>query len=335
LILVNKNQPEQVRLLRALLALVAVLTFGTCGFMIIQEDWGFWRSLYFTVITITTVGYGDYGLCEAGERFTAILLIFGIGTATYAFGEVVKSAIAYQSAWSFRMQRKVDRINDHFVICGFGRVGKTVCERLTEQSVPFVVIENDDDAIKACLARDYLCVRGEASADATLLEAGIQRARGCVCAVDSDSLNIVITLGARELNPDILIVSRADAEDAVHKIHRAGASHVVSPLLRGGDDIANRLTRPHLTEFIDQSRDEASGYKLGEVKVAPASTLVGKTLKDYGRSHSSIAFLAIKQADGQTRIRPKADEAFAAGDIVFVVGDSDGVYQMSRDAAPV
>ena len=302
--------------------------------MIIQDEWGFWRSLYFTVITITTVGYGDYGLSETGERFTAILLIFGIGTATYAFGEVVKAAIAYQSAWRYRMQRKVDRVSQHFIVCGYGRVGRTVCDRLMEREVPFVIIENNESAIETCIEKGFLVVHGEASEDAVLMQAGIERAKGIVCAVDSDSLNIVITMGARELNPDILIVSRADAEDSVHKIHRAGASHVVSPLLRGGDDIANRLTRPHLTEFIDQSRDESNGFKLGEVKVAPASSLIGQSLREYGQQQRSIAFLAIKHANGETRIRPAADHSFAEGDIVFVVGDCDGVYKMSRDAAP-
>lgn len=325
---------ETKRIARALLALTIVISFGTIGFMIVQEEWGFWRSLYFTVITITTVGYGDYGLSEAGERFTAILLIFGIGTATYTFSEVVKAAIIYQSTGGIRMQNKVSRLRGHYIVCGFGRVGNSVCQCLLETKSKFVVVDNDESRFETCVEKGYLAICGNASEDAVLHRAGIEHARGVVCAVASDSENIVITLSARELNPNTLIVSRADAEDAIHKIRRAGASHVVSPSLRGGEAIANSLTRPHLSEFIDQSRADESDFKLGEVLVDEDSALVGQTLREYGSKARSVAFLAIKHPSGKTRVRPSADERFQPGDIVFVVGDPDGVYQMSNEAAP-
>ena len=150
------------------------------------------------------------------------------------------------------MQKDIDQLRDHYIVCGMGRVGRMVCRQLTDNSTAFVVIEQDTDRFQQARACGFLALRGTASEDATLLQAGIERARGIVCAVDSDSENIVITLGARELNPDVLIVSRADDEDAVPKIKRAGASHVVSPALRGGVDIANLLIRPHLSEILDR-----------------------------------------------------------------------------------
>jgi len=248
---------------------------------------------------------------------------------------VVQAAVGYQAAWRRRMQKNINRLDDHFIVCGIGRVGRTVCRRLTEASIPFVVVEKDDGQFESARSCGFLAIHGVASEDAVLLRAGIERARGVVCAVDSDSENIVITLSARELNPKTVIVSRADAEDIVPKIKRAGASHVVSPSLRGGEDIANLLTRPHLTDFIEQSRRTDSDYKLGEVTVDANSVLVGRTLREYGAQERSVAFLAVKHADGTTRIRPGADEAFRPGDVVIVVGEPEGVYRMSSAAEPV
>ncbi len=233
------------------------------------------------------------------------------------------------------MQKNINQLDDHYIVCGVGRVGRTVCKRLSEASIPFVVVEKDDGQFESARSCGYLAIHGVASEDAVLLRAGIERARGVVCAVDSDSENIVITLSARELNPKAVIVSRADAEDIVPKIRRAGASHVVTPSLRGGEVIANLLTRPHLTEFIEQSARADSPFKLGEVTVDSNSGLVGRSLREYGKQEQSVAFLAVKHTDGTTRIRPGADETFRPGDVVIVVGEPEGVYRMSNDAEPV
>jgi len=146
--------------MRAIVPLSIVLLIGTVGFMIIQTNWGFWQSLYFTIITITTVGYGDYDLSEAGKRFTAILLLFGIGTATYALGQLVQVAVSYQMAWSQRMQKKIDQLKDHFVICGFGRVGRTVCKHLTKDNLSFVVAEKNEEQFHLSCSLGYLSVLG-------------------------------------------------------------------------------------------------------------------------------------------------------------------------------
>ena len=188
---------RQRRLRRAILALSVVLTGGTLGFMIIEPTWGLWRSLYFTLITVTTVGYSDEGLSAQGRGFTTILLVAGIATASYAFSQIVQAAVSYQFAWRRRMQKDIDRLRDHYVVCGMGRVGRAVCKQLTENSTPFVVIEQDIDRFQQAPSYGFLAILGTATEDAVLLQAGIKRARGIVCAFDSDSENIVITLSAR------------------------------------------------------------------------------------------------------------------------------------------
>jgi voltage-gated potassium channel len=323
---------NRTRILRAMAALAAVLIFGTCGFMIIQDQWGFWKSIYFTLITITTVGYGDYGLSPAGQQFTAVLLVGGIATATYAFGQLMQSIVAYQLNWRARMQKEIDQLRDHHIICGFGRVGCLVCGRLDKESIPFVVIEKDNERFKQARERGYYAIHGAGSDDELLIHAGVDRARSVVTAVDSDSENILITLSARELNPKVQIISRADGEGVSDKIKRAGASHVVSPAHKGGNDMAELIINPHLSDFLQGSNGTDCGYKLGEVRIEEGSSLVGRTPSEVGDQEPSLVFVAIKHSDGSTQIRPSVDQAFQSNDILIFAGDYDAIDRMIHAA---
>jgi len=305
-----------------------VVMFGRAFSTMSIEQWSFEKALYFTLITITTVGYSDEGLSPSGKAFTLILLGLGIATATYAFTQLIQAAIGYQLDWRRRMQKEIDRLRDHFIVCGIGRVGRAVCDRLEEARLPFVVIEKDSEPFERARRSGCLVVQGMASDDEALIQAGIERARGIVCAVDSDSENIATTLSAKELNPGILIISRANRESSIRKIRRAGAMHVVAPSLKGGEDIASLLTRPNLAQFLRQG----SGYELDEVTIDSRSPLVGQTLSDYGAREPRIVFVAIKRVNGDTQIRPFGHEAFHTDDIVIVVGEADAVSRMAADA---
>lgn len=323
-----------VRITRALGVLVAVVLIGTLGFTII-EGWDVWRALFFTLITITTVGYSADGLTTAGERFTTFLLIGGIGTAGYAFGAVIQTAVDSQLAWRRRMQKKIDKLRDHHIICGFGNIGRVVGEQLAAASLPFVIIESNDKIYEDAVDRGYLAVQGGATEDENLVLAGIERAAGIVCAVNADSDNIVIALGAREMRPDIRIIARVEDEGSTRKIRRAGASQVISPSRTGALDIADTIIHPHTSEFL-HSAEDANRFELGDVVIAPESAIAGRSIRELGGGDlDEIVFVAIKRLGGATRIRPGGDTRLQGGDVLIVAGKPANLAWLARQAGQV
>jgi voltage-gated potassium channel len=313
--------------------MLIVILAGTGGFMWV-EGWDFWKSLFFTLITITTVGYGDYGLSDAGERFTAILLIGGIVVATYALGQVVQVLVDYRFAWERKMNRQIHRLSDHFIICGLGRIGRAVCIKLARENVPFVGIDTDERAVEDMIEHGHLARVGDATDDSVLEECGIQRARGIACVAGSDTENIVITFSARAMNPDLLIVSRAEHEDSVRKIRRAGASRIISPIRTGGLSIAKAILNPCVADFIEEADDVEGGISLSEMIVKADSPLDGTTVREYVARHGSVVLIALKRRDGALRIRPGADETLGAGDVLIVAGDAGAVSAAAGEAEP-
>lgn len=324
-----RNLASRSRVAKALLALLLIVLGGSAGFMVI-EGWDLWRSLFFTLITITTVGYGAEGLSQAGERFTTLLLIGGIGSAAYAFGAIVEAAVGHHLDWRRRMQQQIDRLRNHYIICGYGRIGCAICEQLDAASFPFVVIEGDAEAFQQACDQGRLAIRGCATQDEILQQAGLERARGLVCAVDSDSDNIVITLGAREMRSDLTIIARVDHEGAARRILQAGATQVISPFRTGAMDIATAIIRPHLSKFLHHSDHAKGGYRLGEVTIEGNSPLVGRTIRDLGREEGrDIVFVAIAHRDGTTRVHPGGDTVFESGDVLIIASDQAGISRMS------
>lgn len=314
------------------MALLMVILFGSLGYMLTQEGWGFWQSFYFTLITITTVGYGDYGINEIGQKFTLILLLFGIVTATYAFSQLMQAAVQYQMNWQRRMLKMIESLNHHHIVCGFGRVGSIVCKRLADVSQPFVVIEKDEMLCNRARQTGYLVIQGSVTDDAMLVSAGIAKAKAIVCAVDNDTENIIATLTARELSKDITIISRVDDGTSAHKVKRAGADHVISPSSKGGEDIANLLINPNLTEFLNHSQQSSSEFTLKEIEIIPNATIVGQTIYDYTISEPSLLFVAVKHPDTPMQVRPDNDMIIQANDVVIVAGRTEAIERLETVA---
>ena len=319
-------------MIKPLLALLGVLCFGTLGFMVIQDQWGFWKSFFFTLITITTVGYSDYQLSPAGEKFAIILLLFGIATATFAFKQLVTSVINHGSLRRYKMQRAIDKLSKHTVICGWGHLGRVVCERLIDAGKPFVVIEKDPDRFEEACFLGHLCIQGSATDDMVLLQAGIDRAECLACAVPVDMENIIITLSAKELNANLRIISRVDEEGGAPKMRRAGASFVVSPAQKGGDEIANMIVNPHLTKILAHTKQDYEGIAISEVCIEEGSDLSGKTLEDYGKAEPSLVFIATKNQISDMLLRPTSSTAIRPGDVVVVAGDAPAIQRMRFSA---
>jgi len=308
--------------LRCLTALAFVIAFGTIGFMLVERDWGPWKSLFFTLITITTVGYGDEGLSPNGEVFAAVLLLAGIGTATYSLTSLVQIAVNFHSAGKRKMQNKINRLTGHFIICGYGRIGHCLARQLSDAKVPFVIVDCEPRVIDAALEAGYLAMLGNSTDDEVLRLAGTERARGVICAINSDAENTFVVLCARDMNPDLFIASRASTDRCAQRIQRAGADVVVSPYTTAGQTIADAILRPRLAEFLRNHR--GGEMELGELVVTPTSELAGQTVLEVGTRFPRIAFVAVKR-DASTEIRPGGNLRFAAGDRVTMAGNREAL----------
>ena len=305
---------------RCILILLTVVAFGTLGFWYIEHDnhWDLWKSLFFTLITITTVGYGDQGLSPAGEKFAAILLLFGIGTATYSITSLVQLAVTYQSTRKQKMQNRIDRLTNHLIICGFGRIGRTVAKELENAHVPFVVVDCQPSIVEEALDHNFLAIQGNCTDDEVLQQAGMGRAKGIICATSSDAENVFVALCAYELNPGAFIACRAGTDSAARQMERAGATLVVSPYTTAGHNIADAILRPKHAQFLHSNR--SGDIELGEFRIESGSPLVGKTVRSIGERLPTVVFVAVRSQDADTPTRPGGHQSFAVGDAVTVAG---------------
>src|SRR5215218_2707327 len=219
------------------------------------EGWNFMDALYMTVITVTTVGYKEvHELDTTGRLWTLALLITGVGTLFYAAVSSVELVVEGAVGGYFerrKMRAELSKLNGHYILCGFGRVGRQVAREFALDGVPFVIVDNDPQRVEECLAEGYLAILGEASEDAVLKEAGVRRARGLVAAVDSDADNVFVTLSARKMNPNLHIVARTSSEESAAKLEIAGADRTISPYAVGGRRLASLATQPLIVDFLD------------------------------------------------------------------------------------
>ncbi len=320
---------------RCIAILLLVVALGTLGFWYIEHDndWGLWKSLFFTLITITTVGYGDQGLSPAGEKFAALLLLFGIGGATYSISSLVQIAVTYQVAWKKKMQNKIDRLKDHLIICGFGRIGRTVAEELQKAGLPFVIVDCKSAIFEQALDNDFLAIHGNSTEDETLHQAGIECAKGVICATSSDAENVFVTLCAHELNPHAFVACRASTDSAARRMERAGATFVVSPYTTAGHNIADAILRPKHAQFLHSNR--GGDIELGEFTLEESSPLVGETVRSVGEQFPRVVFVAIRSHNTETPVRPGGKQSFARDDAVTVAGPRQDLEQLYREAEGV
>jgi len=314
-------------------ALLSVIVFGTCGFTIIEDDWSLWRSLFFTLITITTVGYGDENISAEGEVFAAFLLLAGIGTATYSLTSLVQIAVSYHADWKAKMQKEIERMQDHFLVCGFGRMGQTVCEELHAADVPLVVIDANRERFELAVEQGYHAVCGNSADEQTLQQAGIERAKGVVTVCSADAENMFITLTARDLNQDAFIAARASNQSSARRMKRAGATVVVSPYVTAGVNIAEAILRPKLAEFLQNSRRQGCEFEMTEFTVPAGSPVTSCQVKDVGMKYPSVVFVAMNRPGEPSFVRPGGDQVFEAGDLYTIAGHPADLENMLDEIA--
>jgi voltage-gated potassium channel len=313
-----------VALTRPLALVVAVVAVGVLGYMLL-EGWDFFDALYMVVTTITTVGYGEVQpLSIHGRAFTMVLIVLGAGTMLYTLSAVVHYAVVGEltrRVWRRRMDRRIEHMSQHVILCGYGRVGRQIGLEFQREQVPFVVVDVNEASLSAAGAEGCLFVQGNAADDEVLLAAGVKRARALVTAVDSDVDNVYVTLSARGLNPSLAIIARSARDDAEAKLRRAGADRVISPYQIGGRRMAMLALRPLTVDFVDTiMHDRATELLLEEIDVGPRSPLVGQTLETTRRAEAQDAvILAVKQG-GRLIPHPPLDLVLGAGDQLVVMG---------------
>jgi voltage-gated potassium channel len=324
------------RLAIAVLSLAAVTAIGTLGFVWI-EGWPWFDALYMTVTTITTVGYREVGpLSTAGRAFVIALIGLGVGTTLYLLTALAAMVLEGQLRAAFQrnaMQRRIDALGSHVLVCGYGRYGRVVVEELLHARADLVVVEVDP-ALDSELAQSgvpYLI--GSAVHDEVLERAGIRRARALVIATSSDSDNVFITLSARELAPEILIHARGESEEALRRLRRAGANFVTSPYRMGGLRTAASILRPSVVDFLELAEPRrGEAIDLEEIRVAPGSPLCGRDVASLEAATPRLLVVALKRGEEAIRIAPDKATCLADGDHVVVIGERSHLDQLARRA---
>lgn len=309
----------------ALFLFMAVCLVGSAGFMWI-EGWSFEESLYFTLISITTVGYGDQGASDTGKLYALVVVLSGFGITTYTFSLLMQRAVSNGLRWRDRMQAQIDALTGHSIVCGYGRMGRTICAELAHENASFVVIEEGEKQYEKAVEDGVLVLRGSAADDEVLERAGVRQAAHIVSAVDGEMENIAVTLSASELNPDIEIIARAERDSEVRKLFRAGATRTVSPFRAGGLDAANALLRPAIADCLMHTSEEDCPVELAQVPVEPGSILDGDELARFGQDQGrDAAFVALQHAGGELTISPSGSTRLRAGDTLIVAARPDRV----------
>ena len=312
--------------LQLAVALVAlVLAGGTAGYVLI-EGWSPWDAFYMAVISVTTAGYREvHELSRAGQVFTAVLLIGGVGTAFYAFtlvaAGIIESRLQPRIAERRRL-RMIDHLTDHFVLCGAGRIGRIVADEFRRQGVPFVVVDRDPDAVQEVLALGDVGVVADAGREDVLAKVHVDRARGLIAALGSDAENVYAILSARVLRPDLFVVARADSEDAERKLRLAGADRVVSPYQIGAARMAQTALRPTVVDFVHfATSSDNLELSMEQIGIGADSVLAGRSILDANlRQLYGVIVVGIRRADGTMEFNPPSGAVMGAGDELIVLG---------------
>lgn len=331
----NKTRHLAISIALSLLILVT----GTAGYMII-EDWRFLDALYMTIITISTVGYREVNqVGDIGRVFTIFLVLIGVGFTFYVMAAVVQFMVEGRVRIIMgrrRLDKQIDRLKNHYIVCGYGRIGRVLCRNLQRTPYDLVVVEKNPDLIPVMDKDGILYVASDAADEANLLKAGIRRARGLVAALATDTDNVFLVLSARQLAPELNIIARASQEGAKNKLRAAGANSVESPYEMGAASMAHRIIRPTVTNFLDLAFAHArKDIQMEEIPVSEKSRLTNIPLKDSGiRQDFNLIIIAIKKPDGTMLFNPSFETALMPDDTVIAVGEEENLQKLGKILNP-
>ena len=316
-----------------------LVALGTVGYMLI-EKWSLLDSLYMTVITLSTIGYGEvHAVSQTGRIFTLVLIFLGVGFFLYVIGNVVQFLVEGRIRLilgRLKLDKKIGQLNNHYIVCGYGRMGRALCRYLTQKNLEFVAIEKNADRIPVMNQDGILYILGEATAEDNLLKAGLKRASNLITALGTDADNVFLVLLAKGLNPNLYVVARASQNASKTPLYTAGADIVVSPFDVGARRMAHAVLRPNVIRFLELAfADESTDIHIEEVAVSESSTLVDVSLQESGiRQNYDLIILSIVNQDGTMVFNPSATTRIGAGGSVLAVGSSENLMKLEEILNP-
>jgi voltage-gated potassium channel len=329
------SKRSRTRINYALIALILSIILGTLGFHII-EKWSLEDSLYMTIMTVTTIGYGEvHPLSHRGKIFGIFFMLLGATIYTYVLSIAVQALVQYEFIEAFGQRRRVremNRLHNHYIICGAGRVGMRVISEMQRVGLGFVVVETDPNKVAIFIDSGIHVVARDATLDEALKEAGVERARGLASCLPSDADNLYVVLTARDLNKNLHIVARAIEEQAEHKLIKAGANRVVAPTIIGSHRMAQALTKPAVADFMDSITAENLDLGFEQVEVSSHSIYAGKELRATNiRSQLDIVIVAIRRKGGKMIFNPSGETRIEAGDILVAIGRAESLLELINE----
>jgi voltage-gated potassium channel len=336
----KKYEPIRLELSLGILALVSLVLIGTLGYSRI-EGWSGIDSLFMTIAMLTTVGFGENKpLDHNGRIFTLSLISLGLLSIGYIGNRFTQAILEgyFQELIKLRKQRKImESLDQHYIVCGFGRTGRQVTSEFAEEGVPFVIIDNNLAQVQQAEHEGYRAIQGDATLDESLLKLGIDRAICLVCTLPSDAENLYTVLSAKTLNPQIRAIARASNEEAIQKMRRGGADEVISPYITGGKRMAAAALRPQVMDFVDGILSSGnSSFYIEEVRLDQNCPYLGQSLRDaHLRSLSGALVLAIRRVDGTLIGGPSADTLFMENDLLICMGTSEQLRTLNRILSPL
>ncbi len=330
----HSEQTPFLRAMRVIGVLVVLTAVGTAWFWLV-EGWPFLDAAYMTVITLTTVGYREVRpLTLHSQIFLMIYLVCGLGVFLFSVVELGEMVVrAELTGWLRRreMSKALKSMRDHYIVCGFGRMGRTICQQLSRHRLPLVVVDQDDQAAAECEQQGWLCVCGDATEDRVLVEAGIERARGLAVVLDSDADNLYVVLSARLISPGLQIIARAADEIGARKMERAGANRVVCLYAAGARTMAQFMINPRVEDFFEVVSAASGAMDLAELRIDPSSKYAGQVLGETDFRSRGIIIVAIRRANGTMEVPPSARSRIDVGDSLIALGDSEAIAAFLAD----
>lgn len=327
--------PQRVARLGALM--VATLCLGTAGYVLIAR-YPWFDALYMAVMTMTTIGYGEIRpLGEAGRMFNIVYMLLSVSVLFLAFGVLTQGVVEAQFAGFFekrRARRMIDTLKGHYIVCGFGRVGRGAAAALRAAGVQVVVMDRRDDRVEWAMKNGYVGLLGDSTRDEVLKEAGIERAAGLIAALSTDADNLFAVISAKALNPSIRIGARAAEEEAERKMRQVGADSVFAPYSMTGTRLAQSLLKPHVHQFLDFATTSPDlNVRIEQIRVSGASELAGRSLAEMRfRSEMQVVVLAIRRAAGEMLFNPAADSRVEGNDYLIVMGEPEPLRRLELRA---